>query len=59
MQNTTLSGKSTAETNLTVNYNMSNSSSPLTSRSSPSTSVTRLMAVSNSYEEDHTLSTNF
>ena len=59
MQSNTYSGKSTAETNLTVNYNMSNSNSPLSNRSSSSTSVTRITALSNSYEEDKTLNTNF
>ena len=59
MQNNTLSGKRTAETNLTVNYNMSSLNSPFPSRSSPTTSVTRLVAVNNSNKEDHTLSLNF
>ena len=59
MQNNTLSGKRTAETNLTVNYNMSSLNSPFLSRSSPTTSVTRLVAVNNSNKEDHTLSLNF
>ena len=59
VESSTLSGKSTTDTNLPLNYNIPNTNSQLSSRSATPTTQTILMTVNNSYQDVTRFDSNF